>query len=731
MCVSDDHASTPPDDLGLYPPPSPFLPPPSLTHTSPDNPNTTASVETSAISNLLRPRPTDEDIILFETGNPDTGTVICGTINVRQLDAHDDQLSQSAVFTMESVPGVMTSAELCNFIAPCSSTILHLRMLRLRTHANQYVVVVKLKAAPDAPAFLSEFRGKPYLRDLTEETCVIRVVTDVQFHPPTPVSAHPKQKHPKKKKQKRKRKNSYLNSDAQPNSPARLRSEDNETDDQHCCEHSDHHKSCENHCEDKNDESSTTTSSLSSSVSPTTSSKTLVFPHSLMFPIDEDDAGSNADENSKRPVDTHQLTDVGERPIAGTELDLTQTAKTADNNGPCAMNADCSVCLERMDAHKEPLITIFCNHTMHAICLGKWGLNWCPVCRHAHVLTPEATTCLRCGQRDGLWMCIVCAFVGCGFTERGKHAYEHFQETLHPFVTNLTECTFWTGDVLRPGCVWDYSAERFVSRLVASEDGKVVEVKSDDYDSQTLGSLNATVGSSSSTMAVASSSQQQQQETAVCRRPLLNGLLAVDDEAIEREVQTALYVSRMDSEVAEYRRRLANQDAEHEAEIQKLQKQVQSLQAAISEGSRERKSLVRKCSDSEKELKTLRDRYDFLKNLNETLLRDKHGWDQQVAAMKAKVEETEAEKQALQEQLRDVMLHLETQNKIAGSCSSAEQGSSSAFDNSISASRASRSSASDMCRSDVSELRGADVVRVGPSKRERLAMKANRKYSGT
>lgn len=364
--------------------------------------------------------------------------------------------------------------------------------------------------------------------------------------------------------------------------------------------------------------------------------------------------------------------------------------ETADVSVSALPPADCTVCLDRMDAHTAALVTLFCNHTMHLSCLARWELSWCPVCRHTHELMPEASVCMKCAQHDGLWMCLVCAFVGCGFYEKGQHAHQHFRETEHPFATNLTECTFWSGDVLQPGCVWDYISERFVNRLVSSDDGKVVEVDAGD------GRNDSSAGAASTSTTSA----------AVCCASAPPGLLNVDD-VTDREVQAAIYASRMDADVNEYRRRLAKMEADHSVEKEQLGSQIRQLRKSATEATKERKALVRKLADSEREMKSMKDKNHFLKSLNEALLRDKQAWDEEVKRMKSVVAEAEQTKQALQEQLRDLMLHLETQSKIANA----------------------PASTSDSCRSDAAELRDADVIRVGPSRRERLAMKANRRCS--
>lgn len=488
------------------------------------------------------------ETIRFETGNPETRATISGSLHVRPCKG------ASSIVLVESVPGLMTSADFCMFVRPFADAIRHFRPLRLATERNQYIVVVQLRTNDDASNFAQVFQGKFFLRGLVQETCAIREVSQIEFD-----------------------------------------------------------------CEAESAEHD--------------------FPNSAMFP-------SEPPSDAQRPA--------------------------------------CAVCLDRLDERSAALVTTFCNHTMHAACLAQWDLNRCPVCRHTHELTPEASTCMNCNNREDLWMCVICAYVGCG-VYKYKHAHQHFAETQHPFALNLEDITFWSGEKLRAGSVWDYVSDRFVNRLLTSDDGKIVEVTYDERPD-----------------AAASSSGGAPQETC-CGS---GSAAAVSEEDVEndRGLQAAVYASRMDAIVDDYRRRLERMEAEHAAEREKLEAEIRNLKAGLGESGKERKVLNRKVADAERAARGLRDKNEFMKNLTETLLRDKNAWNDEVEKVKSQLSESEASRRGLEEQLRDLMMHLEAQAKISG--------------------------ASDSCRSGASELIGGDVLRVGPSPRERLAMKTNRRVSG-
>lgn len=61
--------------------------------------------------------------------------------------------------------------------------------------------------------------------------------------------------------------------------------------------------------------------------------------------------------------------------------------------------------------------------------------------------------CFSCAMQETLWVCLTCAYVGCG-RYSNKHAQQHFEESGHPFCLELA--------TLR---IWDYVNGAFAHRL--------------------------------------------------------------------------------------------------------------------------------------------------------------------------------------------------------------------------------------------------------------------------
>lgn len=126
---------------------------------------------------------------------------------------------------------------------------------------------------------------------------------------------------------------------------------------------------------------------------------------------------------------------------------------------------NCPVCLERLDTSVSGLLTILCNHTFHCSCLLQWKEdNTCPVCRYTQQPVGHESVCSKCGNHEGLWICLLCGHVGCSRYHE-SHAYTHYKDTLHNYALELASQR-----------VWDYAGDGYVHRLIQNKsDGKLVE----------------------------------------------------------------------------------------------------------------------------------------------------------------------------------------------------------------------------------------------------------------
>lgn len=155
----------------------------------------------------------------------------------------------------------------------------------------------------------------------------------------------------------------------------------------------------------------------------------------------------------------------------------------------------CPVCLERLDHEITGLLTIPCQHTFHCLCLSKWKDDTCPVCRYTNNVSnlkirrsvrrllqinsrmqqqqqqqetnlETMEQCMGCSATSDLWVCLVCGNIGCSRYAPEQHSLKHFVDTGHCFAMEVATSR-----------VWDYAGDGYVHRLIANEaDGKIVEL---------------------------------------------------------------------------------------------------------------------------------------------------------------------------------------------------------------------------------------------------------------
>lgn len=339
----------------------------------------------------------------------------------------------------------------------------------------------------------------------------------------------------------------------------------------------------------------------------------------------------------------------------------------------------CPVCLDRLDSRLSGLVTGLCQHTFHCECLQKWDDSRCPVCRYSCFQTvyssqassesantsDNSSTCSLCETHTHLWVCLICANVGCGRYEHG-HARQHYEETGHLYCLEV--------ETQR---VWDYAGDGYVHRLIQSKTGgKLVELPSASdaaaltperlWNASYPGAMEPTNHASEHN--IAGRSIYQEQENAVDDMDLLRQKM----EALGTEYSNMI-ISQLDSQRVFYESQIktlkANQVSKEEymqvcnerdtisKSCLRLEEEVHSLHAELeivnSQYSRQEVQLKRAIETLSKTKKELVDE----KSVSDGLY--KHV--RQLQGDQSKLQNEVAD---LQEQLRDVMFFVSAREKI-------------------------------------------------------------------
>jgi len=288
----------------------------------------------------------------------------------------------------------------------------------------------------------------------------------------------------------------------------------------------------------------------------------------------------------------------------------------------------CPVCLERMDESVDGILTILCNHTFHGHCLEKWGDTSCPVCRYSQ--TPEevgGNHCFECDSTESLWICLICGQVGCGRYVDG-HAYKHFEGTNHTYAMQLSN-----------GRVWDYVGDNYVHRLIQNkEDGKLVEMdeRGQRASDEKMDSLNLEY-----TYLLTSQLESQ-------RRYFEEKMLALEQECSDKLLKSEEQFNSLVTTNS-----LENQD-------------IQSLIKVKEQTEKKSEQLT---SQLRKVLKQLQEE----QALNKSLLSNQHEWQDKVRRLEDDKQSQQLELKETQDQLRDILFHLEAQNKLTSENSGLDQ----------------------------------------------------------
>uniref|UniRef100_A0A1A7XQX3 BRCA1-associated protein n=1 Tax=Iconisemion striatum TaxID=60296 RepID=A0A1A7XQX3_9TELE len=283
----------------------------------------------------------------------------------------------------------------------------------------------------------------------------------------------------------------------------------------------------------------------------------------------------------------------------------------------------CTVCLERMDESVNGILTTLCNHSFHSQCLQRWEDASCPVCRYCQTPEPvEENKCFECGVQENLWICLICGHIGCG-RYVSRHAYKHFEETQHTYAMQLTNHR-----------VWDYAGDNYVHRLVASKtDGKMVqfECEGETCQDEKIDAL-------------------QLEYSYLLTSQLESQRIYWENKIVHLEKETAEEINNMKAKFKETLERCDN------------------LEQRLGEITKEKQSVEKKCTQLNGRVVKLSQELKEEQEMNLCLRANQTQLQGQLAEEEHKAKESGEHKDVviteLQEQLRDVMFYLETQQKI-------------------------------------------------------------------
>lgn len=269
----------------------------------------------------------------------------------------------------------------------------------------------------------------------------------------------------------------------------------------------------------------------------------------------------------------------------------------------------CPVCLHRIDPWRLGLPKPQLHHLCSSACLPlvnnnnnnnqsscprqrllrPWPLpNNCDACgvlstywngNHSFVCEVAG-----CSMRETLWVCLTCAFVGCG-RYSNKHSVQHNTDTGHAFCLELSTCRIWSyedGEFAHRADLLECSSS--LPQPPNSSSGGVARAFGATMD----GSVGSTSSTQQSKQAVASPSSSDD-------RLIAAGIAAMDDktpkkttmigEEYEALLQSALedQAQHYEGEITRLRANLTEQQLDRDTMTPKEASQIGSLRAEIAQ----------------------------------------------------------------------------------------------------------------------------------------------------
>lgn len=310
----------------------------------------------------------------------------------------------------------------------------------------------------------------------------------------------------------------------------------------------------------------------------------------------------------------------------------------------------CPVCLERMDSETTGLITIPCQHTFHCQCLDKWKNSHCPVCRFSSFRLSrdsllkqmgDSPKCATCDAKENLWACLVCGNIGCG-RYNSKHAIQHFESTSHCFAMDI-----------KTQRVWDYAGDNYVHRLVQNEiDGKLVEVGLNIEHAGENHQIEETSTSSNKNLDKDSN--------------LLTNFMRNKEYHLE---YVQVLISQLESQREYYEAKLDETKKQDkimdEERINKLEQQINQMAILMNSEHKTLENIRKESRDKDTENNLLIK--GLQANLDKSIKQNEHHIKE--------MEKLKIEKTDLEEQVKDLMFYLETQEKFKDATEEERNGS--------------------------------------------------------
>eukprot|EP01105_Mastigella_eilhardi_P000166 TRINITY_DN10198_c0_g2_i3.p1 TRINITY_DN10198_c0_g2~~TRINITY_DN10198_c0_g2_i3.p1 ORF type:complete len:203 (-),score=54.20 TRINITY_DN10198_c0_g2_i3:87-638(-) len=114
------------------------------------------------------------------------------------------------------------------------------------------------------------------------------------------------------------------------------------------------------------------------------------------------------------------------------------------------------------------------------------------------------------------------------------------------------------------------------------------------------------------------------------------------------------------------RTHLENIEKSHKEQLQHLHKEVNALRTSVQSSEREKSKAQSQAKSLQQRINTLLKQNEELTELNKSLAANQHDWASRVAELERKEADKDKRIEELESEMRDIMFHLEAQEKVRG-----------------------------------------------------------------
>eukprot|EP01125_Pyxidicula_operculata_P009452 TRINITY_DN3119_c0_g3_i1.p1 TRINITY_DN3119_c0_g3~~TRINITY_DN3119_c0_g3_i1.p1 ORF type:complete len:525 (+),score=122.74 TRINITY_DN3119_c0_g3_i1:922-2496(+) len=310
---------------------------------------------------------------------------------------------------------------------------------------------------------------------------------------------------------------------------------------------------------------------------------------------------------------------------------------------------NCPNCLERVDASVSGILTVVCQHLFHCACVTRWRENNnCRSCRIISSLSPPQLNtrseksdtpvpnvdimCNSCNIKENLWICLVCAFIGCS-RYKNKHSEEHFMVSNHTYALEV--------DTQR---IWDYIRDSYVHRLVTNQyDGKIVQIPDFDWETEYANTIRKDI------------TTKGKKENELEWYYLLEAHLETQKRFFEERI------SHLEKQNQEKIIRLEQEFTKLNEEKIETMKKIEAIES-------QKVDLESKTKDLEHKMENVKKETSKLQKINSSMESTQHNFKTKVEVTEQEIIESDTMKdekiRELEEQIRDLKFFIDAQMKL-------------------------------------------------------------------